>query len=454
MKYNSLLLLLAAGSGIPATATSQPWYSNVTLSSPDGDMSVLIYLPKAIHPNQDAYYLSSRFEHGSMIGEITTNFGGEKHVLFGSDRWRLPHNQFWTESGLGLASEFGVGDDGAFCYYKCGWHERESVNNGVLGYIEARIGEPFLKIGVGTLVKGQCAHCDSSENYKFDSPYNFAELPQWVMLEHTKSTLTLEHEAVLHAKRLYGYRLRKEISLQNNVLSVTSVLTNLGQDAFTTPWYSHHIFTCDKRPVENGYSTELMMQKTKPQIYDEPGVGTWNQPLGNYAKVAATNTKSIQVDVTRRVEPGTKIKAEFPRDDDTTGGFAIDACGISMKEEIPEVGGTDKLDMYAFNLYIEDGTLSPEPLVLMHLEPGESISWTQRIEINPSKTSSSSSTGHVPVAVSFFPPSRTSISLKGACALLLVGSAAWAMIHMVITSSSSSQRKAQYISIPSSTAES
>ena len=37
------------------------------------------------------------------------------HELYGANLWRAPHNPFWPESGVGLASEFGVGDDGDFC---------------------------------------------------------------------------------------------------------------------------------------------------------------------------------------------------------------------------------------------------------------------------------------------------------------------------------------------------
>ena len=35
--------------------------------------------------------------------------------------------------------------------------------------------------------------------------------------------------------------------------------------------------------------------------------------------------------------------------------------------------------MYAFNLYIEEGTMSPEPLILFSLDPEESTSFSQHL---------------------------------------------------------------------------
>mmetsp|Transcript_7517 Transcript_7517/g.16451 ORF Transcript_7517/g.16451 Transcript_7517/m.16451 type:complete len:170 (-) Transcript_7517:25-534(-) len=95
--------------------------------------------------------------------------------------------------------------------------------------------------------------------------------------------------------------------------------------------------------------------------------------------------------MTREVEDGTKIKAEFTSDNGRSKGtFVIHGCGTSVAESIPEFNEKLRpagqaqgsvMSMYAFNLYIEKGTLSPEPLFLIELNAGASITWTQRIEI-------------------------------------------------------------------------
>ena len=65
-------------------------YSNATLTSDDGNLEVVVYLPVGIKPTEKTYYVSSRFEHGSMIGSIkrtSRELVGEEvvtreHILF------------------------------------------------------------------------------------------------------------------------------------------------------------------------------------------------------------------------------------------------------------------------------------------------------------------------------------------------------------------------------------
>lgn len=66
-------------------------YPNVTLRN--GQLSAVVFLPGT----DAAYYRASRFDHGTMIGDV--RLGG--HVAFGSGHWREPHDPEWTESGVG-----------------------------------------------------------------------------------------------------------------------------------------------------------------------------------------------------------------------------------------------------------------------------------------------------------------------------------------------------------------
>lgn len=368
--------------------TTMGSYSNVTLTSPNGDLSVVVYLPIGIKPNERTYYFSSRFDHGSMIGSIlrksrtSRNDGSGRvdehtHILYDPAMWRLPHNSNWPESGLGLAAEFGVGDDGDFCSYRCGWTGSGDITNGVLGYREALAGETFLKIGVGELIKGSCPSCDSAEDYKFNSPYQFARLPEWTMsYEEGSTTLHLEHEARL---RDSGYKLQKQISLNGETLTVTSTLSNLGAKPFSTAWYSHNFFTCDGIAVGPGYEVDLNLKGGRPGLYDEPGTWYWTVPLLDYATLSR-RPESISVMMNRALDPGIRIKTEFINDGTTDGGFRFRACGTTVDSSIYPIRDTSSdISMYAYNLYIERGTISPEPQILLHLEPGSSKTWTQQL---------------------------------------------------------------------------
>ena len=248
----------------------------------------------------------------------------------------------------------------------------------MLGYPEAKNGEPFLKIGVGALVKGSCPSCDSAGDYMFNSPYLFHEEPEWRMDREGDTTLRLEQKIYLNN---HGYKLVKEISLVANVLSVTSTLTNLGTEAFSTVWYSHNFFTCDGIAVGPGYVLNLDLKGEPSPAYQEPDTWTWSTPLSDYAVVQSFDD-SVRVDVGRALGPGVSIKSLFNNDGATSGGFQIRGCGSSVDTTIPQLKeGLDGITMYAFNLYMERGTLSPEPQILLSLEAGASTTWTQRLVI-------------------------------------------------------------------------
>ena len=403
-------------------------YANVTLTSLDGDLQVTVFLPEGLDPDEDPsnfFYRSTRFDHGSMIGairrkshdsnrkleresspkshkirhlasrtavdmkgttdnKIASNIHGQQHLhrLYGADMWRVPHDPLWPESGIGLASEFGIGDDGSFCNFRCGWHGVDNVTNGVLGYQSAKPGDPFLKIGVGKLIKGSCQTCDSTDDYKFNSPYVFATKPQWTFSQPSVNTIIMEHQETLNE---YGYKLQKKISLERNVLLVESTLTNLGSHPFSTAWYSHHFFSCDGKPIGPGYSIDLGLKPTDDisDLYEEPATLSWSTPLQNYAKVQSTG-ETVLIEMEREIERGVRIKTEFIQDLSTKGTFTIRACGTSIVEDIAEFVDEpyDPISMYAFNLYLERTTISPEPQLFIHLESGQSKTWTQRLAIS------------------------------------------------------------------------
>jgi hypothetical protein len=423
-------------------------YANLTLTSLGGELSAVIYLPYGIKPDEDTYYFSSRFDHSSMIGsikrkvtEIVYRGGiGERmeryHVLFDTGIWRIPHNSNWPESGVGLASEFGVGDDGDFCNYRCGWSGEEGVTNGVLGYREAKLGESFLKIGVGELIKGSCPTCDSTEDYKFNSPYQFAKLPIWHLAQNGPNAITLTHEATLNN---HGYRLQKEIELDGKILTATSTLTNLGSDSFSTAWYAHNLFTCDNVAVGPGYSLDLDISGNQDGLYDEPGTWSWSTPLEKFATVQP-NPESIHIEMRKALPPGVRIKTEFFNDGETQGSFNLFACKTSLSSKLSQVGQSS-LSMYAYNLYIERGTLSPEPQILLHLEPDASISWSQQLEIDamPADLSSSQHLG-MQIPASLVGSSVPTGHVLGSSVLFAVG----ALIFLVFRRAS----RSNYIRIP------
>ena len=355
---------------------SEP-YANVTLHSPI--MSARVFLPFKDGSEDSQYYVGSRFEHGSMIGDVL--FGHK--TAYGRDMWRTPHDASWPESGVGLASEFGCGDDGPTCAGK------GDITNGVLGYESAKNGEPFLKIGVGALIKGSCPDCltDPTDDYKFNSPYKFYRQPKWSTLPSpSPNEVSFVHEESLGD---LGYRIQKTIRLEGNIMTVRTILSNSGKKQFSTPWYSHHFFTGDNDPVGPGYGIDLGLSeygvKASTPLFDQPGMGSWAEDLNTYANVTMARDGSISMRMSKTIPEGVRLKAEFLDEQTITltdGSFTLHAPnGLSVEERIPELQSQSRNPfIYKYNVYAERGTLSPEPMLLLYLQPAETTVWTQHLK--------------------------------------------------------------------------
>lgn len=371
------IILLGATILPSAMATATELYTNVTLKSPV--MSVKVFMPTFGDFKETDYYQGSRFEHGSMIGDIMF---GDNRKVYGRGLWRTPHDPGWPESGVGLASEFGCGDNGETCIGK------GDITNGVLGYDSAKNGDPFLKIGVGALIKGSCPDC-SGDTYNFNSPYKFYRTPKWSVLPSPGANeISFVSEESLGD---YGYRIQKTIRLDGNVLTVRTLLSNAGKKQFTTPWYSHHFFSGDDVSLGPGYGLDLGLSefglKSGTAVFKQPGLGTWSGDLNDYVDVLAAKDGSISMNVKKAIPDGVRLKANFLDENMPTltdGSFTIRAPnGVSVFERIPELQTQSRNPfIYAYNVYIEKGTLSPEPMLLLYLQPGETTSWTQHLKFS------------------------------------------------------------------------
>jgi hypothetical protein len=381
MKIFTHIILLESSLLSTIMAASAEYYSNTTLKSPV--MSVKVFMPTyGDFANENDYYQGSRFEHGSMIGDIML---GDNRKVYGLGLWRTPHNPAWPESGVGLASEFGCGDNGNTCIGK------GDITNGVLGYDTAKPGDPFLKIGVGALVKGSCADCigEDAQVYQFNSPYKFYRPPKWTVLPSPG----LNEVSFVSEESLgdYGYRIQKTVRLDGNVLTVRTILSNAGKKQFTTPWYSHHFFSGDDVPLGVGYGLDLGLSifglKSGTVVFKQPGLGSWSGDMNDYVDVLSAKDGSISMNVKKAIPDGVRLKANFLDENTPTltdGSFTIHAPnGVSVYERIPELQTQSRNPfIYAYNVYIEKGTLSPEPMLLLYLQPGETTSWTQHLKFN------------------------------------------------------------------------
>lgn len=111
-----------------------------------------------------------------------------------------------------------------------------------LGYGEAKPGEPFCKIGVGSLRKIDDVPYSSYVNYPNLNGGKRSERngPDWI-----------EFKQELDCGSGYGYTYTKRIRLQKNepVMTIEHRLLNTGNKAIETQVYDHNFLTIDHQPT-------------------------------------------------------------------------------------------------------------------------------------------------------------------------------------------------------------
>eukprot|EP00931_Biecheleriopsis_adriatica_P003547 TRINITY_DN105349_c0_g1_i1.p1 TRINITY_DN105349_c0_g1~~TRINITY_DN105349_c0_g1_i1.p1 ORF type:complete len:426 (-),score=71.88 TRINITY_DN105349_c0_g1_i1:38-1315(-) len=344
-----------------------------------GYAAARVFLP-AKSPEAVAYYTSSRFDWGSMVGDVSFC----DQTLFPSNYWRMPHDPKWPEAGVGLAAEFGCGGDVSTCDAAGGWGMYEnasykgSITNGLLGYEEAGHGEAFVKIGVGKLLKGSCESCgDGDDKYYFNSPYKFAEQPEWQVATPSANVVQLSQEVTLSAD--WGYSLQKTISMSGATLTVQNILKNKGKKTFTTPWYSHNLLSVADSPT--GPSWELAVDSSSFQA--QP----WSPQFNEYFKQEAPGIIKVASTIQEPLAMGAMFSVNVSSDGFYSATYHGKPGTSTATVHVTLQGGPRPL--YGYNIYAESRTLSPEPILLLSLASGGTATWTQRLMLSYTPQSSS-----------------------------------------------------------------
>ena len=194
----------------PAPASKQLGspYPAVVLRCPE--LSLGISLPGS----PDSFYQSTRFDHSGVIGPVILANGVR---LFGP--WKETHDPRNNDSIVGPVDEFDM--------------------DAPPGYSDAKVGEPFLKIGVGSLVKPQ------EEKYRFWHHYEIRSPGKWQTTTADKS-VTFRQE---HTLGDYGYDYTKVIELipaeagrGGAGFRIRHTLKNTGTKPIESVVYNHNFF--------------------------------------------------------------------------------------------------------------------------------------------------------------------------------------------------------------------
>lgn len=198
-------------------------------------LSATIYLPE----EQNGYYRGTRFDWNGVWGAL--RWGRHRYVTEWFDR----HDPLRHDGLCGPVDEFSE-----------------------IGYDKARVGEEFMKIGVGTLRKCSNEAYDRFHLYPIVNPGERT-------IQVGKDRISLRH---LLVSDHYGYDYTKVIRLDAKLpgVQIAYRLKNLGPEPIVGSVYNHNFLTIDR--MTTGVNTHIGFPFT-PQ-------GEWRE---NYEQVALSH---------------------------------------------------------------------------------------------------------------------------------------------------------------------
>lgn len=215
---------------------------------------------------------------------------------------------------------------------------------GVLGYADAAIGEQFVKIGIGALVR------DSADDYHFSHPYPLA-MAFPVAVTATAQQLTVEQASEPGPPHQYNYR-KTYVVAPENTLHIHYELTNTGETAWGFEHYNHHWFRLEGVPVGSLYRLV-----TGFDLPDAP-------------------TELLQAP--RELRPATSLSAGealyYASD-----LVAVPAAQNSFRVEIgaeAALGYAGSFSPARFALFANQDGFCPEVFHRANVQPGEAVAWS------------------------------------------------------------------------------
>lgn len=290
----------------------------------NGELDALVFLPDTEH----GYYRSTRFDWSGVIG--CASFKG--HTFWGE--WFPRYDPLLNDSITGPVEEFRSEDGG-------------------LGYADARPGEIFVKIGVGTLRKIDDAP------YKFGTAYPIVDTGKWT-IRTGKRWIRFQHRLQSPTGIAYVYTKTVRLDKHGAILSLEHELKNTGRKPIVTDVYDHDFFMLDKQPTGPGMTVSFPF---KPQIQASPDTN-FNPSL---AKIDGNSVVYL-----KELQPHQTVAGYITGYSDKASDYDIT---VENKNTGIGVQQTSDSPIAKFYLWSIRTTISPEAYIHLDVAPGKTQSW-------------------------------------------------------------------------------
>ena len=289
----------------------------------NGVLDMTVLLPDA----SKGYYRGCRFDWSGMIARV--RYKG--HTFFGP--WKTPHDPANSECALGPADEYGMGVFGM---------------PAPLGYAEAKVGEPFLKIGVGLLEKGQ------DRPYRFGGKYRIVKPGLW---RTRVGKANVEFTQAMAGLKGWGYVYRKRIGLLENAVGFAIVrsLKNTGRRTIHTTQYCHNFVVIDDKPIGASYIVRFAFPVRAKRALR--GIARVRQREISFVRDLKTDEALFS-----------DLEGFGPRsaDNHVVVENTASGAGIEIKGSLP---------LAQFHFFAAQTCVCPEPFVELKIAPGEEAEW-------------------------------------------------------------------------------
>ena len=298
-----------------AAAPAPPAFPQATLDN--GLLRLTVYLPDA----EKGIYRATRFAWSGVIARA--EFDG--HTVYGP--FRAKSDPLTCDNNImGPAEEF-------------------DLETSPPGYVEAKPGEAFLKIGVGALLK------PDEPKYQFWNLYKFAKPPVWKVTA-AEDRLILRQEAEQGG---WGYVYTRQISLVpgERIFIITYILKNTGTKAIDTLFYCHNFTIIDDEPIGPNYDIAFpfplvnVQQARGQMMFQDNEIVIPEVVEGSLWAVLAPDPGKVE---------DNKVRIFNRR---TGTALHIDGAWAPM----------------SWRFYAEKTAACPEPFLRIQLAPGEEKTW-------------------------------------------------------------------------------
>lgn len=284
----------------------------------NGLIHARIYLPD----EKDGYYRGSRFDWSGVMPELEY----QGHSYFG--QWFEKYSPTLHDAIMGPVNDFLP-----------------------VGYDEAKVGENFLKIGIGIVTKPE------EPKYSIVTPYQIVNGGRWTV---KKKPDAVEFAHVL-SDTAYSYEYKKNVQLVKGKpqMVLTHTIKNTGKKTIETDVYNHNFFVIDKQPVGPGFTVKF------PFTLVNEGQANGASELGGIQDNKISFFKEL-VNNQHLYYGSLKGFSEKSKDYDIRVESEKTGAGVRITSDQP----LSKLVFWS-----APATLCPEPYTRVKVGPGEEFSW-------------------------------------------------------------------------------